>query len=354
MAKTTGDVIVEKLLAWGVDTAFGLPGRRDQRDLRGAAEEPGQDPLHPVPPRGGGRVRGLRLRQVHRAAGRLLRHQRPGRHPPPQRPLRRQARPRPGAGDHRPHLPRPDRHALPAGDRHPRAVQGRRRLQPDDPRGQARLARWSTSPAARRCRRGASSHLTCPADIQDQTWSDETSSMKFVKGHTSDGLAAADRRPAGGDARGAPRRCSTPGRRPSSSPGQGALGADRRAGAGSPTCSAAPIVKPLLGKAVRARRLALHHRRHRPARARGPPSRRWRSATRLLHRRHELPLPASGIPKPGQAKAVQIDLDPTRHRPALPGRRRPGRRRQGDAPGPPAAAPAAGRTARSWRRPRSG
>ena len=26
MAKTTGDVIVEKLLHWGVDTAFGLPG----------------------------------------------------------------------------------------------------------------------------------------------------------------------------------------------------------------------------------------------------------------------------------------------------------------------------------------
>ena len=26
MAKTTGDVIVEKLLDWGVDTAFGLPG----------------------------------------------------------------------------------------------------------------------------------------------------------------------------------------------------------------------------------------------------------------------------------------------------------------------------------------
>src|SRR3954454_6178661 len=26
MAKTTGDVIVEKLLGWGVDTAFGMPG----------------------------------------------------------------------------------------------------------------------------------------------------------------------------------------------------------------------------------------------------------------------------------------------------------------------------------------
>src|SRR5919199_1943522 len=28
-------------------------------------------------------------------------------------------------------------------------------------------------------------HLTCPADIQEQSWSDETASMKFVKGHTS-------------------------------------------------------------------------------------------------------------------------------------------------------------------------
>ena len=37
------------------------------------------------------------------------------------------------------------------------------------------------------------------------------------------------------------------------------------------------------------------------------------------------------LPKPGQAKAVQIDRDATRHRPALPGRRRPGRRRPGDA-----------------------
>ena len=26
MAKTTGDVIVEKLMAWGVDTVFGFPG----------------------------------------------------------------------------------------------------------------------------------------------------------------------------------------------------------------------------------------------------------------------------------------------------------------------------------------
>ena len=81
--------------------------RRHQRDLRGAAQEPGEDPLHPVPPRGGGGLRRLRLRQVHRAAGRLLRDERPRGDPPAQRPLRRQARPRPGAGHHRAYLSRP-------------------------------------------------------------------------------------------------------------------------------------------------------------------------------------------------------------------------------------------------------
>ena len=30
MAKTTGDVIVEKLLGWGVDTAFGIPAWSDE------------------------------------------------------------------------------------------------------------------------------------------------------------------------------------------------------------------------------------------------------------------------------------------------------------------------------------
>ena len=66
--------------------------RRDQRHLRGAADAPGQDPLHPGAARGGGGVRRLRLRQVHRAARRLHRHLRARGHPPAQRPLRRQVR----------------------------------------------------------------------------------------------------------------------------------------------------------------------------------------------------------------------------------------------------------------------
>ena len=119
MAKTTGDVIVEKLLDWGVDTVFGLPGDGINGILEALRKNKDKIRFIQVPARGGGGVRGLRLRQVHRAARRLLRHQRPGRDPPAERPLRRQARPRPGAGDHRADLPRPDGHALPAGDRHP-------------------------------------------------------------------------------------------------------------------------------------------------------------------------------------------------------------------------------------------
>ena len=117
MAKTTADVLVRAAGRLGRGHGLRPARRRDQRLHGGAAEEPGEDPLHPGPARGGGGLHGLRLRQVHRAAGRLLRHQRPRRDPPPQRPLRRQDGRRPGAGDHRPDLPRPDRHALPAGGR---------------------------------------------------------------------------------------------------------------------------------------------------------------------------------------------------------------------------------------------
>ena len=85
--------------------------------------------------------------------------------------------------------------------------------------------------------------------------------------------------------------------------------------------------------------------------ARGPPSWRWRSATRSADRRHELPLPqVVSQARPGQGRADRHRPDAAR--PALPGRRRPGRRRQGHAPGAPAAAQARSRTARSWRRPR--
>ena len=47
MAKTTGDVIVEKLIDWGVDTAFGLPGDGINGIFEALRDEQGEDPLHP-------------------------------------------------------------------------------------------------------------------------------------------------------------------------------------------------------------------------------------------------------------------------------------------------------------------
>ena len=71
----------------------------------------------------------------------------------------------------------------------------------------------------------------------------------MVQGHTSSGLEAADRRPAGGVARERPRRCSTPGKKTVILAGQGALGAGDELEQMADTL-AAPIVKALLGKAV--------------------------------------------------------------------------------------------------------
>ena len=140
--------------------------RRDQRDHGGPPPPPGQDPLRPRAPRGGGRLHGHRLRQVDRPARGVPGHLGPGRHPPAERPLRRQARPRPGAGHHR-HAGVPDaRHRLPAGGGPREAVHGRGRVQPDDPRaGPGADARRPGRPP-RPGPPDASSHLTIPTDIQ--------------------------------------------------------------------------------------------------------------------------------------------------------------------------------------------
>ena len=78
-----------------------------------------------------------RARRVHGDLG-------PGRDPPAQRPLRRQARPRAGRGDRRPDQPQRHGRLLPAGGRPAQPVQGRRqRLRADGhrPRAAAQRAR---------------------------------------------------------------------------------------------------------------------------------------------------------------------------------------------------------------------
>ena len=41
------DVLVERLIAWGVDTIFGLPGDGINGVMEALRKHAGQDPLHP-------------------------------------------------------------------------------------------------------------------------------------------------------------------------------------------------------------------------------------------------------------------------------------------------------------------
>ena len=103
-----------------------LPGRRDQRlprRLRPRRRRPGADP---GPPRGDGGLHGVRPREVHRRGRRLHRHLGPGRDPPPERALRREARPPARSRDRRPAGDGLARRQLPAGGRPGHALQGRR------------------------------------------------------------------------------------------------------------------------------------------------------------------------------------------------------------------------------------
>ena len=160
MALTTADLLIERLIDVGRGHDLRPARRRHQRDLRGAAHAPGPNPLHPGPARGGRGLRRLRLRQVHRPPGRLPGDLGPRRHPPAERPLRRQAGQPAGAGHHRPHLPRPDRRALPAGRRSRQALHGRRRLQRarHGPGSRRQHGRRRHQARARASRRGPPDH----------------------------------------------------------------------------------------------------------------------------------------------------------------------------------------------------
>ena len=63
MAKTVSDLLVERLVDWGVKVIFGLPGDGINGFFEALRDESGQDSVHPGPARGSGGLRGLRLRQ---------------------------------------------------------------------------------------------------------------------------------------------------------------------------------------------------------------------------------------------------------------------------------------------------
>lgn len=151
-------------------------------------------------------------------------------------------------------------------------------------------------------------HLTCPADIQEQTWSDETSSMKFVKGHTSpswrppimipqrDSIEAA-----AAVLNGASKTVILA--------GAGALGATDELEKAAETLGA-PIIKPLLGKATVPD--------DSPYTTGGVGLLGTRPSEVAMEGCDSLLIVGSSFPyerwypKPDQAKCVQIDFDPRR------------------------------------------
>ena len=113
------------LIRMGRQAHLRLSGRRHQRRHRRAEPGRGQDRVRPGAARGDGRLHGLRPRQIHRRGRRLPRHLGPRRHPPAERPVRREARPSAGGRDRRPAEARRAGRRLPAGSRPRLAVQGR-------------------------------------------------------------------------------------------------------------------------------------------------------------------------------------------------------------------------------------
>ena len=99
--RTVADVLVETLVAWGVDTFFGMVGHSNLgfADALRRAEERGELTLHRHPARGRRGVRRQRLRQAHRPTRGLLRDRRTRLDQPAHRPVRRQARRSPGDRD---------------------------------------------------------------------------------------------------------------------------------------------------------------------------------------------------------------------------------------------------------------
>ena len=307
MAKTTGEVIVEKLRAWGVDTVFGLPGDGINgifEALRKARDE----------------IRFIQCRHEEAAAFAACGHAKfTGRLGVCF------ATSGPGAIhllnglydaklDHAPVL------AITGHTYHD--LIGTKYQQEIDILGLFKdVAHYNQMILGAKhaaelvdiaCRSALSmravSHLTCPSDIQDWTTSDEQSSANMVVGHTSSAWRPPVVIPQEETLRSAAALLNA-GKKPVLLVGAGARGATDEVIALSERLKA-PIIKALLGKEV----VPDDH----PSCTGGigllgtlPSEKALADCETLFMIGTSFPyLP--WYPKPGQAKAVQLDIDPTR------------------------------------------
>jgi thiamine pyrophosphate-dependent acetolactate synthase large subunit-like protein len=152
------------------------------------------------------------------------------------------------------------------------------------------------------------SHLTCPADIQDRTISDEISSMQMVPGHTSTAWRAPIVIPQRETLKAAAELLNSQ-KKLVILAGSGALGATEELERLADVL-AAPIVKPLLGKATVPD--------DSPFTTGGigllgtlPSEKAMQECEALFLVGTSFPY-LKWYPKPGEARAVQLDIDPRR------------------------------------------
>ena len=249
MSETVSDFLLRRLREWGVERVYGYPGDGINAIL-GAFDRAGTTRVHPGAARGDGRVHGLRPRQVHRRARRLPGDLRPRRDPPPERPLRRQARPSAGARDRRPAGAR--RRSAAATSRRStwsRSVQGR------GPRVRARWrptrrrsATWSTGRCGSRRDQRTVTCIIIPNDLASQD-AVETPPRAHGTIHSSVGYSRPVVVPTAADLRAG-------GRDPERRRAGGDAGRRRRARRRATRCCrsaellGAGVAKALLGKAV--------------------------------------------------------------------------------------------------------
>ena len=311
MAETVGDHVLAAAARVGGRAGLRLPRRRDQRHRRRVRARPATSP------------RFIQARHEEMSAFQAVGYAKfsgkvgvcmatcgPGRDPPAQRALRRQARPRAGRRDRRADRAQRDGRLLPAGGRPAGAVQGRRERVPrrgQRPRAAAerdrpRLPHRADPP---RARPRSSSRATCRTEDVLARPSTRSSRCRPARRGLPAPTVVPARRGDRPRRRGAQRRASRSrswsARAPAARAEEVAQVADVL-GAG--------VAKALLGKDVLSRRAAVRHRRRSACSAPGPSYEMMRDCDTLLIVGSNFPY-SQFLPEFGKARAVQIDLDGT-------------------------------------------
>ncbi len=170
MTETVGDYVLRRLRDWGVELVFGYPGDGINGLISAFGEADNEPKFVQIPTRGDVGFPSCGVRQIQWCGGCVHGHLRPRGHPPAQRPVRRQTRPRPRRRHRRAGRQQRDGRQLPAGDRSPSAA-GRT----SPPSTSWRSTSHKQLPNAPRPRlphrashAGSPTALIIPADLQEQ------------------------------------------------------------------------------------------------------------------------------------------------------------------------------------------